>query len=347
VPDALGRFLFDPGRGGGRIDKVRLPADDFRLRYVQASRFGEVNAYFHVDRIAGYVDALLGELAAPSLPPAIVVVNAHHAAVEDPGGRDGRRCPDGRHVPFQGGHYRLPGPTTRIPEKHEVAATGEIHLGPGQKLSAEGSLARMVGGGYRVNASHNAGIIYHEYGHHISRHTADFRGNATRLPHRQSNRKAGLDEGFADYWTAVMLGTPDIWFFHHRHDDGFVHRRSLRSGRTMADYRRGAGSDPHSNGTIWAAALWQLRTAVERVDPQAAGRIDRVVLGAMLLLGRNPRPVERRSFATAALALRDADATFNAGRWQDLIARTLASRGLDTDGASSRSRDRPTDRASC
>src|SRR5215467_14322388 len=51
-PDAGGDFLFEPSLGGARLDKVALPEEDLRRRYIQASHFGEVNAYFHLDRIA-------------------------------------------------------------------------------------------------------------------------------------------------------------------------------------------------------------------------------------------------------------------------------------------------------
>src|SRR5258708_7960840 len=79
APDAGGDFLFEQGRGCGRMDKVRLAEPDFRRRYVQASHFGEVNVYFHVDRIASYIDENLCALGARSLPRVTAVVNAHHA----------------------------------------------------------------------------------------------------------------------------------------------------------------------------------------------------------------------------------------------------------------------------
>src|SRR5262249_22145342 len=74
-PDGHGDFLFEPGRGGGRMDKVEIPDPAFRERYIQAAHFGEVNTYFHLDRIAAYLDALFGELGAPSLPRVVAVVN--------------------------------------------------------------------------------------------------------------------------------------------------------------------------------------------------------------------------------------------------------------------------------
>jgi hypothetical protein len=122
VPNAEGDFLFEPGRGGGRIDKVNwagssasptevlesgvsFPEPQFRWRYIQASHFGEVNTYFHLNLIAAYIDSLLRELGAPSLPRVNAAVNAHHAVTERQGVRDGLRRGD-RWLPFQGGHYR-------------------------------------------------------------------------------------------------------------------------------------------------------------------------------------------------------------------------------------------------
>src|SRR5438445_4059114 len=173
-PDAEGNFLFEPGRGGGRIDKVALAEPEFRWRYVQASHFGEVNAYHHVDHIAAYVGSLLDDLGAPPLLPVTVLVNAHHAGTERDGVRDGV---SGRRtwLPFQGGHYRLPRSRRRsklpppesrgdgdrpssecgsrrhgIVERDPVRPDGEIHLGPGWRLLRHGALAEGAGASYRA-----------------------------------------------------------------------------------------------------------------------------------------------------------------------------------------------------
>src|SRR5262245_29461895 len=42
-PDEEGNFSFWPKRGGPRVDKILCPEAKCRRRYVQASRFGEVN----------------------------------------------------------------------------------------------------------------------------------------------------------------------------------------------------------------------------------------------------------------------------------------------------------------
>jgi hypothetical protein len=332
-------FLFEQGRGGGRIDKVEVAEADFRWRYIQAARFGEVNAYFHVDRMASYIEGLLTSLGAPRLPPVSVAVNAHHAAttIDGTGRRDGVR---GRRqwLPFQGGHYRVSARTREVPELRPVSPLGEIHLGPGWQLLEQGALVRCSGGRYRANASHNPGIIYHEYGHHLTRHTADLSANDAREIDRQDNRKTALDEGMCDFWTAAMLDSPHIWAFHHRHDREVTHARSLVSRKTMADFDPSPRADPHANGTIWAATLWDLRTALQRLTPDGARVTDRLVLASLLALGRvgsddpdqRARHIKRRrsDYGVAARALLDADEVLEGGRHHEHIAAALALRGI-------------------
>jgi hypothetical protein len=305
-PDTAGDFLFEPGRGGGRIDKIRLAERDFRWRYIQASRFGEVNSYFHVDRIAAYVQDLLDELGSAPLPRVTVVVTAHHAATEHDGLRDGVR---GRNhwLPFQGGHYRLPSSRYEMREHNPVSPAGEIHFGPGWQLLEHGALVEAAGGRYRANASHNAGIIYHEYGHHITRHTADFRANNLVSPDQQNNRKTAMDEGTCDYWAATMLGTPHIWILHRRHDDHEVHIRSLTSGKTMEDYDIRPRADVHANGTIWGAALWDLRTQMAAKEPDGIRKTDLLVLKALVLMGKLTPRWQETSVASVRLARKNFD----------------------------------------
>lgn len=329
-PDAAGNFLFVPRRGGGRIDKVRLASKDLRWRYIQASHFGEVNTYFHLDRIADYINGLLRRLGHSSLPRVTAVVNAHHAATERDGVRDGvPGTESGQWLPFQGGHYRLPCRRYDVNEFQPIAPTGEIHLGPGWQLLRSGAVVEAAGRPYWSNASHNAAILYHEYGHHIMRHTADIMANSLRPPDRQSNRKRAIDEGTADYWAAAMLGTPHIWAWHRRHDNHEVHPRSLSSPKTMADYDRSPRADPHVNGTIWAAALWDLRTRMEAAQSFGAYRADLLVLEALLELGKVSRPEGlvpinslprlRARFAVGLAALLQADELINGGRYREEI----------------------------
>jgi hypothetical protein len=334
-PNQPGQFLFTPQRGGPRVDENELVPAPLRQEYIEAARFGEVNAYYHLDRSAAYLDELLRELGEPPLPPVTAVVNAHPATSEREGRRDGV-WRAGTWCPFQGGHYRLPSWRYDVAEWEPICPTGEIHLGPGWREMAWGALAEVGGGPYRHNASHNAGTLYHEYGHHITRHTADFRANARREPQRQSNRKIATDEGTCDYWAATMLGTPHIWSWHHRHDALVVHRRSLVSPKTMTAFDAGQGADPHLNGTIWAAGLWDFRSRLVARHPEGARQADRLILKSLLLLGERGGAAPdiegvcraREGFAVALSALLEADQWLNDGQHREAIESSFATRGI-------------------
>jgi hypothetical protein len=345
APDEEGNFIFEQGHGGGRLDKVLLADPEVRHRYIQASHFGEVNTYFHIDRIAAYVDELLHDLNGAPLPKVTVIVNAHHAATEHDGLRDGVRGTF-HWLPFQGGHYRLPNNRlSAMPAKvhyvrefHPISIDGEIHLGPGQRLLSHGALVDAAGGRYRANASHNPGVIYHEYGHHISRHTADFRANALLPNDQQDNRKISLDEGIADYWAATLLNTPHLWLRRLRRDGHAAHTRSLIANKTMVDYVRGPMADSHANGTIWASALWDLRTVMAEKESDDVRRADLLVLKSLLLLGKfvgtDQTPTvkssrsARKSFSAGLAALLQADELLFAGRYHDVIIAPFSTRGI-------------------
>src|SRR5262249_11192005 len=245
-------------------------------------------------------------------------------------------------VPFQGGHYRLPARDALVPEPDPVSPDGEIHLGPGWKLLVHGALVDATGARYRHIASHNAGTLYHEYGHHIARHTADFRANALRAADAQSNRKTELDEGFSDYWAATMLATPHIWAWHRRHDAVELHGRSLVAPVSMADYDGCEAADPHANGTILAAALWDLRARMAVEHELGARGGGKLVLQAVLPLGsemgaeRPPRVRARRrargGLATPLEALLRAEQRLHAGRLRTAIVACFAGRGIARDG---------------
>ena len=332
-----GNFLFEPTRGGGRVDKCVVPGRKRRARYIEAARFGEVNTYYHVDRIAAYLDELLRRVGRSSLPRVVVKVNAHHAAIDAHGIRDGRMSGT-RWLPFQGGHYRLPSRKYDLAESAPLSIDGEIHLGPGRKLLHHGALVEVAGSRYRANASHNPGIIYHEYAHHLTRHTADFRANAFRDPLRQDNRKTAMDEGTCDYWTAVMLESPHIWAAHRHHDTKDYHPRSLASRKTMRDFDPGPKADPHSNGTIWGAALWDFRSQMAASVPDGARRADLMVIKALILIGglgargtsSRAREVRaaRKSFAVGLGALCRAAADLYPGEHAGLLREVFAERGI-------------------
>ena len=87
-----------------------------------------------------------------------------------------------------------------------------------------------------------------------------------------------MEEGTCDYWAATMLATPHVWAWHRRHDEYKIHRRSLRSCSTMEAFDADERADPHENGTIWGAALWNLRESLSQDRADGARIADLLVL---------------------------------------------------------------------
>ncbi len=280
-----GRLCFDPSGGGARARENRRAQGAFNGLVEEANGFGMVNAFVHTESVATRVNSWLADLGRPALPPVRVVVGAHFGSNLPGYGRgDGDRW-SGRLRPMSGGHYRLSARTTGIAEPATVVPTGEIHLGPSRyRKPFAGSLA------YLRNAAHNPAIIYHEYGHHLCRHTADFRLNAERAPDEQRNGKTGIEEAIGDYLAAVLLDNarPYGWY---RADGG--RRRDLDQERHADDVD---GDDPHALGAPWAAALWRSRTElVARGLLASADDHDRAVVAALVSVGGVAGPEDERS----------------------------------------------------
>jgi hypothetical protein len=308
-----GDLRFNPAGGGGPL------ASPGERR--ESLAFGTVNVAYHLRRGLDYLTALIGH----ELPPLIARIGMHQA----------------RRPAWGGGHYRLPAAAyTSLPETTPPAVTGEIHLGPG------GAFTQASGRRYFAAPAHVAAIVVHELGHHLTRHTADFRLNARRPPLAQANHKIPLDEGTADYLAAVLLETPDIYGWHRAGTPPTAQARRRLDGRwTMAAFRGGHDSDPHADGTVWAAALWSARQAAPASGGQAA-EFDRLVIEGLIRIGASDpeMPVEaarrrRRSFARALGAILEADAA-RGGRFSEVIAAAFAARGIETGFSNADLRDR-------
>ncbi len=270
-------LVFDPAAGGGPLATAQAER--------QARAFGIGNAVYWAQQLLRRVNSALRH----PLPPLLLRIGMH-----------------GTPSRWGGGHYRLPGVASPA-EPNQLSATGEVHLGGGRAYLPK---AKDGGNAYFHAPAHNSAIVLHEVGHHICRHTADFRVNRRRPAGDQHNGKIALDEGTSDFLTAFMLGTPDIY----RWQRGQLpptdpRRRLLRAGATMAHLRPGSGGLAHSNGTIWASALW---TAYQRVLDSGADkdRFLRMVIRGMAGLGATEAPT--------------ADEQFRRTQFCELLAETVA-----------------------
>lgn len=281
-----GDFCFQSRRGGVSAARNERAGGRYWLKIIEASQFGQVNAYYHITRLASYVDKLLQGLGESSLPKVRVLVGAHSGYNPNTGTFS-------QDDVLAGGHYRVAARSYQPAEPLNMMPTGEIHLGPGKYYVKWGNhpihrTRRWQGKPYFHQPSHNPAIVYHEYGHHIVRHTADFRGNTQRQPHRQSNVKNWFDEGICDYFVAVMLGHPFIYEWHRGNLAPTDHRyRNLEPGRTLKMFDSSPTADPHYNGTIWATFLWRLRTTFIEVEGWQPQYVDQVILHALLRIGRS------------------------------------------------------------
>jgi len=246
-----GDLAFDPAGGGGPMAGWQAQRE--------ARAFGMVNAAFHAQRALGFAQTALGR----SLPHLLIRIGMHQ-----------------QHGCWGGGHYRLPAANySELAEEGPIRATGEIHLGSGKRYLPSPAPR------YFHMPAHNAAIVCHEVGHHVCRHTADFRLNGFLPSPAQTNRKIALDEGTADYMTAVLLDNADIYGWHRSGvPEWRIHRRRLSARWTMAGFRGGKHADPHRDGTIWASALWSARHAV-RASGIPPGRFDAMVLHGLDRIG--------------------------------------------------------------
>ena len=298
----------DPSGGGGPFEAPAARRE--------ARAFGIANAAFHLRRAVARFEHLLGR----PLPPLVCRIGMH-----------GERRP-----PWGGGHYRLPAPSYRtLPEDSPPSPDGEIHIGPGARYGRAG------GRRYFLAPSHNAAILVHEAGHHLTRHTADFRMNRSRPRAAQANRKVPLDEGTADFVAAIVLGTPDIYGWHRgATPDGAPDRRRLDLPRTMAEWRGGRVADPHVDGSIWASALWAAREATLAAGAPAEA-FDRLVVAGLDRLGTveagppdEARLSRRRHLGRFLEAILAADRDGGTGLGpliEDVLAERGIRRGLDND----------------
>src|SRR5260370_3612881 len=135
-----------------------------------------------------------------------------------------------------------------------------------------------------------------------------------------------------------MVGTAIIGCLSRGNDDQEIHVRRLPSSKTMAEYDTGPRGDVHANGTIWGAALWDLRTQMAATEPDGIRKTDLLVLNALVLMGKlTPRWQEtsvasvrlaRKNFDVGLTLLLLADERLNRSQNQKTILEVFGKRGI-------------------
>jgi hypothetical protein len=298
----------DPGRGGGPMSGPEVEAG--------ARAFALTNVAWWARRLFDRVETELSL----TLPPLRILVGSHETGLQRWGG----------------GHYRLPaGRYSDLPESSPIDPTGEVHLGSGR------TYVEYEGAPYLHAPGHNPAIVTHEVAHHVCRHVADFRYNRRRAPQDQTNLRTAVEEGTCDYLAAVMVGHPDIYGWHRSQIPVTdPRRRCLSAPWTMADFRGGNDADPHTDGAVWASALWEARSWASGAGhpPEA---VDRMLLRGLARLGSTDVPShggrrQRKYFGTLLAAMLD---TGTDTSLVDGVDRAMASRGIRPGWSNTRARE--------
>ncbi|TKC01679.1 MAG: CapA family protein [Mesorhizobium sp.] len=320
LPDEHGNYVFKPFGGGILGEEADCEA---------AARFGQVNVYYHVSLMARRMNEALRSLGESPLPKVRAILNAHRATQR----RGNRNLPEDtiRYVPVRGVKYRYPARMENL-DDFAIPLCGELLFGPGNTVTTDGWLARIAGGAYLCDPSHNASFIYQAFGLHVVRHTADIQSDRLHAPSASFSRPGPLEYALSMYLAASMLSTPYLWCWHLRHDAEFIPSNSLANDSRMDD---GAVPPPEALVTqVMAGAIWDLHTAF----PGDKLTCLSLVVAALMTLGRlsdspyAPSRIRTRTVRSSpenfTSCLLYADRTRFGGRYEALIRNVFQRRGI-------------------
>jgi Zn-dependent metalloprotease len=164
------------------------------------------------------------------------------------------------------------------------------------------------------DASVDADVVFHEYGHGISNRLI---GNgSTALSGTQSG---AMGEGWSDYWAITINNDGAVGEYVTNSPNGV--RRAAYTVPAAAVHDSyadvGAGGfDVHNDGEVWAATLWDLRTQL------GAATTDLLVLNGMKFTPTRP------SFLNARDGILQADQNMNGGANRCAIWTVFARHGM-------------------
>lgn len=165
-----------------------------------------------------------------------------------------------------------------------------------------------------VDDAEDAEVILHEYGHAIQDDQIPGFG--------ESHEAEAMGEGFGDFLAATFFAEikskkmkPAIASW-----DAVVYSEddppNMRRVDSKKKYPKDVSNEPHDDGEIWSACLWQLRTALGRTATE------RLIIAHHFLLTRHA------SFKDAAHALILTDQNLNRGANEAVIRKIFERRGI-------------------
>src|SRR5262245_36660321 len=179
-------------------------------------------------------------------------------------------------------------------------------------------LRRLTFGTGGVDDAEDAETILHEFGHALQ--------DAICPDFGQSLEAAAMGEGFGDYFAASFFAEykrdrnlrVSISSWDQITDKEFVPPclRRVDQPLTFESFDFAEDSDPHQNGKIWSATLWDIREAVGR------DVADRIVVESHFQLDGFTK------FARGARAIIDADRNLFGGRHVKALQRIFRARGI-------------------
>jgi hypothetical protein len=180
------------------------------------------------------------------------------------------------------------------------------------------------GGTLRQDGDFDPTVIYHEITHGLSNRLVGG-GSTGCLINLQSG---GMGEGWSDFIAASFLGDPVIGAYVSGNATTGIRRASMASSPfTYTDIQNRNLAEVHDAGELWAATLWDIRTAVGQTTTE------QLVVAGMKLTPCNPSMLDARD------AIIQADTNLNGGGNRCKLWTAFAGRGMGS-GASS-----PSDRA--
>ena len=164
-----------------------------------------------------------------------------------------------------------------------------------------------------LDSDYDGQIIMHEYGHGVSNRLVGGGTSTSCLSHIQSG---AMGEGWSDYWAISFFNNPVLGGYAIQNAVRGLRRQSYEGYTFTYEDVGNSGYEVHDDGEIWAATLWDLRTALGQAVT------DRLVMNGLKGTPCNPSMTDARD------AILSADLATNGGIHRAAIWAVFARHGM-------------------